>query len=132
MPDPFVGATCIAIDGAMVWSEEDLFAHFAREFSFPAYFGWNWDAFHDCLTEMRWPDDTDLVVAIEHSDLLWGRCPDALARLIAAWLDTATWWRREGRRICLVFRDSADSTGCLAGRPTDAGTERDPRTRNDR
>ncbi|MFG1654517.1 barstar family protein [Micromonospora sp. NPDC049275] len=49
-----------------------LFAAFARELSFPGYFGHNWDALVDCLHDWHGHDAADqtLVVLIEEADEL--------------------------------------------------------------
>lgn len=37
-------------------SRLDLFNFYNKEFEFPSYFGQNWDAFYDCLSDLSWLD----------------------------------------------------------------------------
>ena len=50
-PDGFV-ARVIAGDACVTKSA--LMAELARVLEFPSYFGHNWDALHDCLTDLAW------------------------------------------------------------------------------
>jgi RNAse (barnase) inhibitor barstar len=47
--DPPAGA--IRVDGQACRTRAGLFAELARQLSFPSYFGHNWDALIDCLTD---------------------------------------------------------------------------------
>ena len=52
-------------------SKRKLLAIYADKLRFPNYFGWNWDAFEECLSDLSWlPDGT--CVAIIHEDLPFG------------------------------------------------------------
>jgi hypothetical protein len=52
-------------------SKEKLLAVFAEKLRFPKYFGWNWDAFEECLKDLSWLP-ADQGVAIVHRDLPFG------------------------------------------------------------
>ena len=49
-------------------SKEKLFSVYARRLSFPGYFGWNWDAFEECLGDRSWFDAARPVVIV-HEDV---------------------------------------------------------------
>lgn len=51
------------IDGGAMDTREAAHAELARTLSFPAYYGKNLDALHDCLTDMRTPAEITLVRA---------------------------------------------------------------------
>jgi RNAse (barnase) inhibitor barstar len=47
-------------------SKEKLLGIFAKTLEFPGYFGWNWDAFEECLRDLSWlPDNVTIVVVHE-------------------------------------------------------------------
>lgn len=48
-------------------SEAELFDFYATELTFPDYFGRNWDAFIDCLSDLSWIDADE--VAVLHDGL---------------------------------------------------------------
>ncbi|MEU5696328.1 barstar family protein [Actinosynnema sp. NPDC020468] len=58
------------LDGAVMRSEAELFAEFARVLTFPGYFGRNWDAVVDCLGDLHgdWHGDADVVVVVRSAD----------------------------------------------------------------
>ena len=42
------------LDGMKIKSKEDLFSESQLVLSFPEYFGHNWAAFDDCITDLSW------------------------------------------------------------------------------
>ena len=49
---------------------------------FPAWYGVNFDALHDCLTDPDWQPKTGVVLQISGLDLLHERDPDSFSTLI--------------------------------------------------
>lgn len=58
------------IDGSKCKTKAQLFKQFAKQFQFPSYFGKNWDAFNDCMTDLEWLDASGYALYISHFELL--------------------------------------------------------------
>lgn len=72
-----VGGAIVLLDGLMMGSPEELFRTYVREFHFPEYFGWNWAAFHECMTELeQFPARSYLTVVSHAGKVLEGRSAD--------------------------------------------------------
>lgn len=65
-----LGGRVIRLDGGELREPRALFAAFARELSFPAYFGHNWDALVDCLHDWHGHggETKDVAVLIDQAD----------------------------------------------------------------
>ena len=54
------------IDGISVTSMEDIHNILAQQLEFPAWYGGNLDALHDCLTELHeMPPESEIILAQE-------------------------------------------------------------------
>ncbi|MEH0984682.1 barstar family protein [Micromonospora sp. CPCC 205556] len=70
------------------------FYEFSDALLFPGYFGWNWNAFSDCLLDLNWVPAEAYLVLVERAPLLMSDSPDerhvlfeVLARAVRAWAD---------------------------------------------
>ncbi len=62
---------CIrVIDGGKCVTKRMLFAEFKRQLRFPCYFGRNWDAFEECLTDLEWLPGCNYVIVVRAADKL--------------------------------------------------------------
>lgn len=50
-----------------VRSKADLLRSLSSQLSFPDWFGWNWDALHDCLRDLSWLQESRIV--LQHGDV---------------------------------------------------------------
>ncbi|MEU7821358.1 barstar family protein [Catellatospora sp. NPDC049133] len=68
------GGRVFRLDGHELREPASLFAAFARELSFPGYFGHNWHALVDCLHDWHGhgSDTRDIAVLIDNADDLHG------------------------------------------------------------
>lgn len=72
----------------------------AGTLAFPDWFGANWDALEDCLTDLSWHDAEGHVLAFERSQ---GLSADDLGVLIDVLGSAAEFWRERGRPFFAVF-----------------------------
>ena len=96
------------VDFAGATGKEALLAHLGRALGFPDWFGGNWDALEDCLTDLSWRTGAGHVLLIERQ----GDLPlDDLGVLIDVLAAAAEHWRGRGRPFFAVF---VDPEGVLA------------------
>ena len=96
-----------AVDGSGVFlarvtfaDKEKLLKNIARALEFPDWFGGNWDALEDCLTDLSWRDAEGYVLLVE------GAKPgDELGVLIDVLRTAAEHWAGRGKPFFAAFVD---------------------------
>ncbi len=82
--------------------KEAMLAALARSLAFPDWFGGNWDALEDCLTDLSWRADGPRVLLLSGA-----AAGDDLGILIDILASAADFWRERGRAFFAVFVDPA-------------------------
>ena len=77
-----------------------LLKNIASALSFPDWFGHNWDALEDCLTDLSWRDAPGYVLLIESP-----RPGDDLGVLVDILRSSAEFWAGRGKPFFAVFVD---------------------------
>lgn len=80
--------------------KEVLMERVARSLAFPAWFGGNWDALEDCLTDLSWSTAAGHVLLIEGGNDLAG---DERGIFIDILASAAAWWAERKRPFFAVF-----------------------------
>jgi RNAse (barnase) inhibitor barstar len=103
------------IDIKDVQEKEDLLKAIATALSFPAWFGHNWDALHDCLTDLEWlPNATGYVLVFENSDHFALADKQSFEDALAVLHSAAEYWKMQERPFWVFI---SASKGWKSGLP---------------
>jgi hypothetical protein len=89
-----------------IQTKQSLFDWYQREFAFPAYFGWNWDAFEECLLDLSWIEETRIVIYHRSLPLLPNSNDQKIYVSVLARLETER-GNGEPPEVRVVFNESA-------------------------
>ncbi|MEU9251981.1 barstar family protein [Streptomyces sp. NPDC048270] len=66
---PASGSVYVArLNGQEMPDEVSAFHHFSEVLKFPDYFGWNWNAFYDCVRDLNWLSAEYRILVIESAE----------------------------------------------------------------
>ncbi len=82
-----------------------LLAHVAAALGFPRWFGANWDALEDCITDLSWRAARGHLLLIERCDALRSARPDDFGVLLDILRSSAEYWAERGTPFFAVFVD---------------------------
>ena len=90
------GVRLFRVDGRYALTKRRFLAVVGRALDFPSWFGANWDAFEDCVTDLEWISAPAYVVLLENMERFAQRAPrdfDTALRILKA---AAEFWSEEG------------------------------------
>ena len=99
------GFDVVRIDLTSVSDKDQLLGKLASVLAFPQWFGHNWDALEDCLTDLSWRARDRQVLLIEGFENLRVRRPDDFGVLMDILASSAQYWSERGRPFFAVFLD---------------------------
>ena len=98
------GLTFFHIQGEQIKDKSQFLRSVADILQFPDYFGANWDALGDCLTDMSWNVSAGYVIVYDHPHILGGNSPEDFHTLVQVFQDSAHFWRKEGMAFLVVLQ----------------------------
>lgn len=84
------------INLAQVTDKESFLAAVGRALDFPDWYGHNWDALADCLTDLSWMAADGYVVILDHADTFANASPADFAMALSVFQEAADTWREDG------------------------------------
>ena len=102
------GLTVIRIDLKGLASKAGLLGRVARALNFPDWFGKNWDALNDCLTDLSWLDGRGWVIIFENSKHLAARKPQVFHSAVEVFQSANDYWRQAGKPFWVLFHGPGD------------------------
>lgn len=99
-----LGLARISLEGA--FDKEQVLGRVATSLAFPQWFGANWDALEDCLTDLSWRESDGHLLLVERFTP-----GDVLGILIDVLASSAEFWAARGKPFFAVFVDPQRALG---------------------
>jgi RNAse (barnase) inhibitor barstar len=128
------GITARVLRGTQARTIQELMDEFASKLDFPEYFGNNWNALADCLTDLSWLSGLAYVVVIDEARYLLDREPEDILNLFLHLIENTSeqWaapinldedWDRPEIPFHLLLCESAEHFPALRARIRSANME---------
>lgn len=90
----------IGLQGAR---DKDAFLNaFAKALRFPDYFGHNWDAFYDCLTDLEHEKGEGILVVLREASGFARAEQEEFAAAVDSLQDAAEFWGEDGKMLLVI------------------------------
>ncbi|MFI8266677.1 barstar family protein [Streptomyces sp. NPDC085665] len=113
----------VRLSGHDMPDEISTFQQFDELLKFPEYFGWNWNAFYDCLRDLQWLSSDYHVLIIESAESILSEDDVAREEFFKTLLRAGRRWsytkRPEGvtlSKLSVVLSCDTEFASSLAGR----------------
>lgn len=94
------------VRGRGVEDKDRFFQEAATVLNFPEYFGHNWDAFEECLTDMSWHPAPGYLILCEDLESFRQQARDDFQTFLAISRDAASFWKDQGKAFFVVLLDT--------------------------
>jgi RNAse (barnase) inhibitor barstar len=108
-----LGLVVVRVDLARLASKTGLLGRTARTLRFPEWFGNNWDALYDCLTDLSWLDGNGWVLIFENAKGFAERKSRLFENAIEVFQAASDYWRRAGKPFWVLFHGPSDWASSL-------------------
>ncbi len=97
-------ANCFFIEGDNIGDKASFLREFSGKLKFPEYFGFNWDAFSDCLTDLSWLNlNSGLLIIYNNPHKFRKNNPNEWKIANDILLDAMDYWKESGKSMIIVF-----------------------------
>ncbi|MFA7281431.1 MAG: barstar family protein, partial [Sterolibacterium sp.] len=117
--EPFIiaaeacGYFVFRVNLATARNKEGLLAAIGRDMAFPEWYGQNWDALADCLTDLGWRPAEGYLLLLDHADRLHVRAGNELATALNVFAEAAGCWREQNVAFWCLVTMQADGSAPL-------------------
>lgn len=98
------GFAFFLLRGTEVRTKVDFLSSAAAALSFPDYFGNNWDAFEDCLTDMSWHEAPGYVLLLDEFEAFAEDSPDEFRTALEILKDSSVFWADRQKAFVVLLR----------------------------
>ena len=98
------------VKGEFCTDLDEFYREISSGMRFPRYFGWNWAAFDECISDLEWLKFSSLLIVIDHSELLFvgENDPEPYMRMLMKYLNMAVeYWTEQGVPIAVYLNRQA-------------------------
>ena len=102
------GAAICRIRGLLCRTLDGFFQEASAALRFPDYFGWNWDAFDECMTDLDWLLFSEIDIVIDDFKKVFDAAlnkDDQKSLLYKHLQIIVEYWNEQGIPICVYLND---------------------------
>ena len=99
------GLAFFEVDLSKVTSKEDFLSTISKALNFPSYFGMNWDAFEECLTDFEWCVANGYVIVLRGIETFPQSVPKELKIAINIFKSAAKYWKTQKKLFFVIILD---------------------------
>lgn len=103
------------LEGQDIRDKDQFLKLAALALRFPEYFGNNWDALADCLTDMSWHETGGFVILYDHFDSLAEHSPRDFEMALDIFKESAEFWHNRGKALFVLLYGKSRQAGELPG-----------------
>ena len=92
-----LGTEIFYLDGREIWDKQSFLQKMAEVMQFPDYFGYNWDALEECITDLDWCPAARYILIYDYPEAFskvepeeWKIAYDILRSAVEYWQGTDT------------------------------------------
>lgn len=101
------------INLSKVTDKDGFLAAVGTTLGFPDWYGHNWDALADCLTDLSWMAADGYVIVLDHADAFASANPTDFATALSIFQDAADTWREDGIPFWTLVGTASDGAAWL-------------------
>lgn len=101
------GRRCFVLDGNTISDKATFLRACAQAMAFPAYFGHNWDALDECLTDLAWAPAHGYAILYENVAPFIRQAPAEWSVARDILIDAVDYWRGTRTPLVVLLRHTA-------------------------
>lgn len=106
-----LGWRCFYLDGRRARDKKSFLDAIAVSLHFPAYFGHNWDALDECITDLAWAPAPGYVLLFDHVHWLACHHPQDWRTVMEIFRQAVAVWRAEAVPFSVLLRHTRGCAG---------------------
>lgn len=91
------------IDLQSVEDKQAFFKVMKNALDFPEYFGMNWDALNDCLTDLSWRMPVGYVIVLNNFDIFSHNNQNSADKALKIFNSSAMYWKQKGVPFYIII-----------------------------
>ncbi|SBT07079.1 conserved hypothetical protein [Candidatus Accumulibacter aalborgensis] len=108
-----LGLACFEVSLADVVRIDAVLAALGRGLDFPEWYGHNFDALKDCLTDFSWQPAAGCVIIVSHAETLQATHPATFQTLNEVFTAAIAEWRSQGLPLWVFYDLRSDGLATL-------------------
>lgn len=98
------------IDFSHITNKEQLLSEIEKKLMFPDYFGHNWDALNDCLTDFSWLPAPGYAILLDQSAVFAKSSPEEFDTVVEIFEEAADFWKEEHKPFWVIVTEVGPDT----------------------